>query len=86
MNANFLLTLLSVECLKPADFPTLSVRDGNFTAATLGQPLVDEMYCRENVSIIDQGAVTRDSIVRSRNRAICHKAGNTRVAKGSSLA
>jgi hypothetical protein len=54
-------------------------------AATLGQPLVVkyEMYGRENVSFVDQGAATRNTIVRSKNRAICHKAGDTRMGKGA---
>jgi hypothetical protein len=75
-----------VECFKPADFPTLSVRDGNFTSSYDVRPtlVVEYGMCgRENIPFIDQGAAARNSNNPFQNKAIDDKAGRYRSGKRS---
>jgi hypothetical protein len=58
-------------------------------AATLGQPLGSKsMRCATGRMFhsLPKELQHGNTIVYSKNRAICHKAGNTRVGKGASLA
>jgi hypothetical protein len=84
MNAIFSPHILSVECFKPADFPTLSVRDGNFTSSHNIRPtlVVEYGVCgREDVPFVDQGAAVRNSIIRSKIRPLIIRQEDTGVAK-----
>jgi hypothetical protein len=77
-------TFVSGVCFKLADFPTLSVRDGNFTGSHNIRPtlVVEYGVCsREDVPFVDQGAAVRNSIIRSKIRPLIIRQEDTGVAK-----